>query len=62
MPVPPNLNYDAWLDPGLRDTRALESLLVPYPAAGMESYPVSRRVNDPSNDDPACVEVAERVH
>jgi putative SOS response-associated peptidase YedK len=44
-----------WLDPAA-DPNALSALLVPYPAAEMEAYPVSRRVNDPGHDDPACIE------
>lgn len=41
-----------WLDHAVTDTRDLLSLLVPYPAADMEAYPVSRRVNVPMIDDP----------
>ena len=32
------------------------SLLKPYPAGEMEGYEVSRLVNDPRNDSPACIE------
>jgi putative SOS response-associated peptidase YedK len=45
----------AWLDPDLRDPEALAPLLVPYPAAEMEAYPVSPRVNDPRVKDPALL-------
>src|SRR5262245_18396385 len=31
------------------------SLLRPYPASEMETYPVSRAVNTPSFDDPSCI-------
>lgn len=34
-------------------------LLEPYPADEMRAYPVSRAVNDPSNDDPSLVEPVE---
>ena len=44
-----------WLD-SAAELEALSSLLAPSPAAEMEAYPVSRRVNDPGNDDPACIE------
>ena len=44
-----------WLDHAVTDPRDLLSLLVPYPAADMEAYPVSRRVNVPAEDDPALV-------
>ena len=44
-----------WLDPkaGSKD---LLSLLDPYPATEMEAYEVSRLVNSPTNDTPACIE------
>jgi putative SOS response-associated peptidase YedK len=49
-------DYDLWLDPAVDDVRRLQPLLRPYPAGDMASYPVSRRVNSPQNDDPACIE------
>jgi putative SOS response-associated peptidase YedK len=57
MPVilPPE-TYDLWLDPAVREAEQLLSLLVPYPTEDMEAYPVSRRVNNPSNNEPGCVE------
>ena len=57
MPVimPPEY-YELWLDPGVREPERLLPLLEPYQAADMEAYPVSRRVNSPSNDEPGCVE------
>jgi putative SOS response-associated peptidase YedK len=44
-----------WLD--MARTRAPDALalLRPYSADRMEAYPVSRRVNAPANDDPACI-------
>jgi len=39
-----------WLDPGLTDPAHLRSLLVPYPAAAMEAYPVSTAVNAAANE------------
>ncbi len=56
--MPVILGHDArtaWLDPEA-PPEILAALLAPYPAAEMETYPVSRRVNDPGNDDPACIE------
>ena len=44
-----------WLDPGLTDPDHLRSLLVPYPAAAMEAYPVSPAVNAVANDDAQLV-------
>ena len=44
-----------WLDASVTETRDLLSLLIPYPAADMEAYPVSRRVNVPVSDDPELI-------
>jgi len=49
-------DYDAWMDPANENPRTLDYLLHPYPASEMETYPVSRHVNNPRNDDPACIE------
>ena len=49
-------DYALWLDPTVDDRRRLQPLLRPYPAAEMEAYPVSRRVNAPRYDDPRCIE------
>jgi putative SOS response-associated peptidase YedK len=53
MPVimPPEY-YELWLDPAVREPEEL------LPAADMEAYPISLRVNSPSNDGPDCVERA----
>ena len=57
MPVIlPSEVYEIWLDPDVRATDHLLSLLAPYPPDDMEAYPVSRRVNSPSNNEPSCVE------
>ncbi len=57
MPVilPPE-DYELWLDPEFEEKEALTSVLRPYPSGGMEAYPVSRRVNSPSNNTPDCIE------
>jgi putative SOS response-associated peptidase YedK len=59
MPVilPPE-DYGLWLDPEFEEKEALTSLLRPYKSGDMEAYPVSRRVNSPSNNAPACIEPA----
>jgi putative SOS response-associated peptidase YedK len=56
MPVilPPG-EYDRWLDPALKDLDSLAPLLVPFPAEDMFAFPVSPRVNAPSNDDEGCI-------
>ena len=51
----PRDRYDQWLDPGEQRAAKLEELLKPYPAEEMEAYEVSRTVNNPKNDVPACV-------
>lgn len=59
MPVilPPE-DYGLWLDPDFEEKEPLTSLLKPYPADEMEAYPVSRRVNKPSNNEPSVLEPA----
>jgi putative SOS response-associated peptidase YedK len=56
MPVilPPE-TFDEWLDPGEKPPQALEPLLKPYPADGMEAYAVTPMVNSPINDSPECI-------
>ena len=43
---------DAWLEPGLEDTRSLTRLLAPPDPALFEMWEVSTRVNSPGNDGP----------
>jgi putative SOS response-associated peptidase YedK len=45
-------DFERWLDPGQDQGHAL---LKPYPAAPLEAFPVSARVNSPNNDDPECI-------
>lgn len=54
-------DYELWLDPDVREVDLLSPLLVPYPADSMEAYPVSRRVNNPANDEPDCIEAVVRA-
>lgn len=49
-------DYEMWLDPDFNEKEPLTTLLKPYPASGMEAYPVSRYVNKPSNDQPQVIE------
>jgi len=48
-------DYDLWLDPAIQEVDRLQPLLQPYPSEAMTAYPVSTRVNNPSNDTPECV-------
>lgn len=51
--------YDLWLDPGMRDVDEVSSLLKPFAAHLMRSYPVSNRINHVPNDDEECSRPAE---
>ena len=51
-------DYEMWLDPDFDEREPLTTLLKPYAAEAMEAYPVSRRVNKPSNNEPGVVEPA----
>ena len=58
MPVIlPSGAYDAWLDPDA-DREQLRDLMIPYPGDDLETYPVSRFVNSPRNNDERCIEPA----
>jgi putative SOS response-associated peptidase YedK len=52
-------DYRRWLDPGNTTGAGLGKLLAPYPAEHMLAYPVSTRVNNARNEDPALIERAE---
>lgn len=54
----PREAYDLWLDPSVTDPDKVSHLLKPYPADQMIAYPVSRRVNTPSNDDAELIQRA----
>jgi putative SOS response-associated peptidase YedK len=59
MPVILNpLDEQAWLQES--QTEKLNKLLVPFDASKMEAYPVSKRVNSPSNNDIRLIEPAGR--
>lgn len=51
----PRDRHRLWLDPG-SEPEVLKSLLVPYAGTDLESFPVSRVVNNPRNEVPECVE------
>ena len=55
MPVILNPKYyDMWLDPTMQ-IEQLQQLLQPYSSAVMTSYPVSTKVNKPTNDTPELI-------
>jgi|GEM_PF-1076768 len=47
-------NEQRWLAGDL-DSDAMREILAPYPAGGMEAYPVSERVNRPGVDDEGLI-------
>jgi putative SOS response-associated peptidase YedK len=51
-------DYRRWLDPGNTTGAGLGDVLAPYPAEHMLAYPVSTRVNNARNEDPALIERA----
>jgi putative SOS response-associated peptidase YedK len=56
MPVILSADAEAdWLDPAIEADTA-RGLLRSCPADAMETWPVSREVNSPRNDTPACIE------
>jgi putative SOS response-associated peptidase YedK len=58
MPVIlPHDAYNAWLDPDA-DREELGEFMIPYPGDDLETYPVSRFVNSPRNNDERCIEPA----
>jgi putative SOS response-associated peptidase YedK len=49
-------DYALWLDVDTTDIERLKGILTPYPAEGMDAYPVSRRVNKPAHEGPELIE------
>ncbi len=47
-------DWAQWLDADVQNPAALLPLLVPCPDGDLETFPVSRHVNSPRNDDPEC--------
>ena len=56
MPVIlPKPQESTWLNPAIQRAADVLPLLVPYSAAEMEAYPVSRLVNSPENNSPDLI-------
>ena len=56
MPVIlPKPHESVWLDPAVQSAADVLPFLVPYSAAEMEAYPVSRLVNSPENNSPDLI-------
>ena len=47
-------NYELWLDLGFTDLECITEMLRPFNPKLMKRYPVSSRVNTPTNDDSEC--------
>jgi len=54
-------DYPVWLSPDEQPPENIQPLLAPYPADKMIAYPVSRRVNNPTNDSPECIQPEKQV-
>ena len=52
-------DFDRWLDPGHNDVASLQEMLKSRDAHGMSVWSVSRRVNNPANDDKECSQPIE---
>src|SRR5690606_24657164 len=52
--------FRLWLTPGEVEPQAVQPLLRPCPADELRADPVSRLVNNPANDSPACIESASQ--
>jgi putative SOS response-associated peptidase YedK len=52
-------DYDLWLDPGFTNVTVVSTMLKPYDARLMRSFPVSSRINHAANDDPECAKPFE---
>ena len=51
-------DFNAWLDCSGNPAIA-QALLAPYPVEPLSAYPISTRINNVKNDDPACIELLE---
>ncbi len=49
-------DYGRWTDPAVETPAAVADLLRPFSSEEMTARPVSRRVNNPRNDDASCIE------
>lgn len=57
MPVILQDNEQAqWIDPLIDDKNFLKNLLVPLDSSIMKAYPVSKKVNNPANNDKSLIE------
>ena len=48
--------YENWLNPDENDPKSLKEIIQEGTITGINGYPVSRRANSVSNNDPSCIE------
>jgi putative SOS response-associated peptidase YedK len=61
MPViTPADKYDVWLDPGTKDSSALQGVLHPYPSGEMECFPVTPKVNSVKYNSPENIKPLDK--
>jgi putative SOS response-associated peptidase YedK len=48
-------DYAAWLDSKLTDILKIQAMAQPYPERLMETFPISRNINDPLHDSPDLI-------
>ena len=48
--------YEHWLNPDENDPKNVKEIIKEGVISGLNGYPVSRRVNSVSNNDPSCIE------
>jgi putative SOS response-associated peptidase YedK len=51
-------HYESWLRHSANDVAFLRPMMAPYDAGHLIARPITRHVNNPRNDDPACLEPA----
>ncbi len=54
--------WSAWLDPSLTRRESIRRATARVPSGQLQLWPVSARVNSPSNDDPSLIEPDEGDH
>jgi putative SOS response-associated peptidase YedK len=56
-------HFDSWLDPDNQNQSRLKELLKPWPDVETDLYAVSKKVGNPTNDDPECIApLSEKEH
>ena len=52
---------EAWLNSENKEFEQLHKLIKPFPVGKMKLYPVSKRVNNPRNDDKGLIKPFEEM-